>query len=155
MRNANLLKNVRMHSQSMEPETMVVTALAVMELDQSASRRDDGKRKTTFAGGTFEAATTMASRAFDASQLVMHATCGHADVTWPVIEALFAKHAARMEREGRFDELDEPPRRGGGGGDDENDAPETNPGEASSSTLASSGDTRKEGASPTPTICWK
>ena len=126
------------------------TALAVMELDQSASRRDDGKRKTTFAGGTFEAATTMASRAFDASQLVMHATCGHADVTWPVIEALFAKHAARMEREGRFDELDEPPRRGGGGGDDENDAPETNPGEASSSTLASSGDTRKEGASPTP-----
>ena len=126
------------------------TALAVMELDQSASRRDDGKRKTTFAGGTFEAATTMASRAFDASQLVMHATCGHADVTWPVIEALFAKHAARMEREGRFDELDEPPRRGGGGGDDENDAPETNPGEASSSTSASSGDTRKEGASPTP-----
>ena len=126
------------------------TALAVMELDQSASRRDDGKRKTTFAGGTFEAATTMASRAFDASQLVMHATCGHADVTWPVIEALFAKHATRMEREGRFDELDEPPRRGGGGGDDENDAPETNQGEASSSTLASSGDTRKEGASPTP-----
>ena len=32
MRNANLLKNVRMHSQSMEPETTVVTALAVIEM---------------------------------------------------------------------------------------------------------------------------
>ena len=46
----------------------------------------------------------MASRAFDASALVMHATCGHADVTWRLLEALCAKHAARMEREGRFDD---------------------------------------------------
>jgi len=120
------------------------TALAILELDQSAAfaqknrretrrgvqktteprrddRDDDEKKNENGAardarfdggGGAFEAATTMASRAFDASQLVMHATCGHADVTWRVLEALFAKHAARMEREGRFDEA----RRGGGGG---------------------------------------
>ena len=114
------------------------TALAILELDQSVAfanrnenrrgvqkttkprrddRKDDGaardetKRFDGGGGGAFEAATTMASRAFDASQLVMHATCGHADVTWRVLEALFAKHAARMEREGRFDEA----RRGGGG----------------------------------------
>ena len=73
------------------------TALAVMELDQMTTRKGDKSR-------VFETATTMASRAFDASALVMHATCGHADVTWRLLEALCAKHAARMEREGRFDD---------------------------------------------------
>jgi hypothetical protein len=51
------------------------TALAVMELDQMTTRKGDKSR-------VFETATTMASRAFDASALVTHATCGHADVTW-------------------------------------------------------------------------
>jgi hypothetical protein len=73
------------------------TALAVMELDQMTTRKGDKSR-------VFETATTMASRAFDASALVTHATCGHADVTWRLLEALCAKHAARMEREGRFDD---------------------------------------------------
>jgi hypothetical protein len=73
------------------------TALAVMELDQMTTRKSDKSR-------VFETATTMASRAFDASALVTHATCGHADVTWRLLEALCAKHAARMEREGRFDD---------------------------------------------------
>ena len=72
------------------------TALAVMELDQMTTRKSSSR--------VFETATTMASRAFDASALVMHATCGHADVTWRLLEALCAKHAARMEREGRFDD---------------------------------------------------
>ena len=77
------------------------TALAVMELDQ---------RTTRSSSRVFETATTMASRAFDASALVTHATCGHADVTWRLLEALCAKHAARMEREGAFDEDSKTPR---------------------------------------------
>lgn len=107
------------------------TALALLELDQmtlrnasagvggvggtdgttgtgsSGTNRTDGTSKTCKpqfpGGGAFELAATMASRAFDASTLLAHATCVHADVTIGVVEALFAKHEARMEREGVFD----------------------------------------------------
>ena len=120
------------------------TALALLELDEmtvrGAAENNGGnvinginggvtkpKAHTTiysqkhgnkhFHGGAFEAATTMASRAFDASLLLFHATCGHADVTISIIDALFEKHEKRMEREGFFDRGD----RGGLKGDSKED----------------------------------
>ena len=103
----NLAASETRVSEKGEPNKSGSGGSADVAATRASARRGKGNG-TTFAGGAFEAATTMASRAFDASQLVMHATCGHADVTWRVLEALFAKHAARMEREGRFDESKEP-----------------------------------------------